>query len=217
MSNDAILTTNAILKIYNKYKIKILYIFSTLAVGLLVYGIYIYIQSIKTKEYDVLITTFNNQKLQNFIEAPNNYSQIAKSIISLSKETNNYTGIIPIVLRVSKVMIKNKKLNDAYLLLSYSYKNYKNSNYISYILAMRLAVVAENLEKLNESITYLRHMESSPINFMKSKIYIDLGRVYNKLGNNTKARLSFNEAVKLNESPYSRLAELYLQKIQDNK
>ena len=84
----------------------------------------------------------------------------------------------------------------------------------AYFLRMRAAVLAENLNKLDEALKHLNTLISGSIKYMEDKIYLDLGRLQLKTGDTEKAKSSFQHVIDNGkEEEFKKMAKLYLSEL----
>jgi tetratricopeptide (TPR) repeat protein len=91
-------------------------------------------------------------------------------------------------------------------------KHYLHKNsYIDYSIYVRQAVLDEDAKDYKGAIKSLNAVLSLPVKIMEAKTYLDLGRLYIKVGNREKAKSSLFYVVdNFAGEEFAKLAHLYL-------
>ena len=89
------------------------------------------------------------------------------------------------------------------------------NEYNNYFILARMAVVYEDLGQVDKAILTIEKMNSAKFKVFEGKNYVDLGRLYLKMGNKDKAKTSFQYVVDKahDEAEFVKIAKLYLAKI----
>lgn len=186
-------------------------------VGILVavvgFGLYSTLADKSKTEYNSKIYAFESGSLKNFSEK-SDPKILVEEIKNLQKEVGNYSGLVPVVIKSSDLLMGQKHLNEALEILLIGQKAAKNQ-YAEYFILSRLAVVYEDLGLDQKAIDTLEKMNSKSLKIFEGKNYLDLGRLYLKLGNKEKAKASFTYVVEKakDESEFVKIAKLYLSKM----
>jgi predicted negative regulator of RcsB-dependent stress response len=152
-------------------------------------GYWFTVQSKSKENYNSKIYTFEKSALDEYSKS-GNADNLVSSFNLLYQSTGNYVGVIPVVLKVSDALIAHEKLEDALKVLTTG-KNISGNEYAQFFINTRLAVVFEDLGKNQEAIDVLNKLSQSDLKVFEGKYYLDLGRVYLKMGNKEKAKASF--------------------------
>ena len=126
----------------------------------------------------------------------------------------NYSGLVPEVIKASDLLMGQSHLNEALEVLTLGQSVSKNE-YADYFILSRLSVVYEDLGQNQKAIETLEKMNSHSLKIFEGKNYLDMGRLYLKLGNKEKAKASFTFVIEKakDESEFVKIAKLYLSKI----
>ena len=164
----------------------------------------------------------SNSKIYEFQEGPlKKYTDTgadAAGVVSnfkrIYEKLGNYAGLFPIVIKLSDALIAHKNLTESLDVLSLGEKIAKNE-YNNYFILARMAVVYEDLGQVDKAILTIEKMNSAKFKVFEGKNYVDLGRLYLKMGNKDKAKTSFQYVVDKahDEAEFVKIAKLYLAKI----
>lgn len=186
-------------------------------VGILVavvgFGLYSTLADKSKTEYNSKVYAFESETLKNFNDK-SDPKQLVEGVKNLYKEVGNYSGMVPVVLKTSDLLMAGSHLNEALEVLTIGQKVSKNE-YANYFILSRLAVVYEDLGQDQKAIETLEQMNSKALKIFEGKNYLDLGRLYLKQGNKEKAKASFTYVVEKakDESEFVKIAKLYLSKM----
>jgi len=130
----------------------------------------------------------------------------------LLKVTGSYSGALTLSIQSADIFIERGELNFAKEILEKAQNELNGSNpFVSWFLNNRLAVVYEDSNDLEKAVTYLKKMNSSQVALMESKVYLDLGRIYLKMGKKDDAMINFKYVVDhFSDSNFAKIAKLYL-------
>lgn len=133
---------------------------------------------------------------------------------TLHADVKNYAGLFPVTIQLSDSFLAHKNLAEALEVLNIGDK-ISNNEYNNYFVLARMAVVFEDLGQSDKAIATLEKMNSAKLKIFEGKNYVDLGRIYLKLGNKDKAKSSFQYVVDKahDEAEFVKIAKLYLSKI----
>lgn len=193
---------------------------TTLVTGLIIVvlavlgvGLYTTTASKSKAEYNSKIYAFESTTLKEFSEksAP---ATIVEALKGLHKEVGNYAGLVPAVIKTSDVLMAQNHLNEALEVLSIG-QNVSKNDYADYFILSRLAVVYEDLGQDQKAVETLEQMNGQSVKIFEGKNYLDLGRLYLKMGNKEKAKVSFTYVVEKakDETEFVKIAKLYLAKL----
>ena len=123
----------------------------------------------------------------------------------------NHLALGPFLLEMADELLKQKKPKEvADLLVKYEQK-FTPSPYIKTLLGLQLAAAYEDLKQYPKAILILNGLINTKL--LEDKIYFDLGRYYQFIGETTKSRQSFDHVIKQHpHSNFSKLAEVYAHK-----
>ncbi len=197
----------------SKNKNALLAIVIAIVVAVVGFGVYSTFADRSKAELNTKIYAFETTTLKNFNEK-SDPKAFVESLRSLNKEVGNYVGLVPVVIKASDILMDSSHLNEALEVLTIGQKVAKN-DYAEYFILSRLAVVYEDLGQNQAAIDTIEKMNSQSVKIFEGKNYLDLGRLYLKMGNKEKAKASFTYVVEKakDETEFVRLAKLYLSKM----
>lgn len=196
-----------------KNKNAIIAVLALVVVGVLGFGVYSNFSHSSKTEYNSKIYAFETETLKNFNEK-SDPKTVVEGVKNLQKEVGNYAGLVPVIIKASDLLTEAQHLNEALEVLNTGLKSAKNE-YAEYFLLSRLAVVQEDLGQNQAAIDTIESMNAKSVKVFEGKNYLDLGRLYLKMGNKEKAKASFTYVVEKtkDESEFVKLAKLYLSKL----
>jgi len=197
----------------SKNKNSLIAILIAIVVAVVGFGVYSTFSDKSKAELNSKIYSFETGTLKGFNEK-SDPKALVEGVRSLQKEVGNYAGLVPVVIKSSDLLLENSHMNEALEVLTIGQKAAKN-DYAEYFILSRLAVVYEDLGQNQAAIDTLEKMNSHSVKIFEGKNYLDLGRLYLKLGNKEKAKASFTYVVEKtkDESEFVKLAKLYLSKM----
>lgn len=139
---------------------------------------------------------------------------LVEGIKNLQKEVGNYAGLVPLVIKASDLLTAQNHLNESLEILTIG-SNVSKNEYATYFILSRLAVVYEDLGQDQNAIDTIEKMNNHSVKIFVGKNYLDLGRLYLKMGNKEKAKASFKYVVEnaKDETEFVKIASLYLSKL----
>ena len=184
-----------------------------LVVLVLSFGLYSSFADKSKAEFNSKIYTFDTTILKTFNEK-SDPKAIVTSLTKLKSEVGNYSGLVPVVIKASDILMGQSHLNEALDVLVLG-QNVSKNEYADYFILSRLAVVYEDLGQDQKAIETLEKMNAHALKIFEGKNYLDMGRLYLKMGNKEKAKTSFNFVVEKakDESEFVKIAKLYLTKL----
>ncbi len=184
-----------------------------IVIAVIAFGLYVNFSDKSKSEFNSKIYTYETGALKNYTQ-----NQDAKALVdalkSLKSVIGSYTGLLPVVIKSSDLLMEQGQLNEALEVLQIGLQVSKN-DYGTYFVLNRLAVVYEDLGQDQKAIETLEKMNGHSVKIFEGKNYLDLGRLYLKKGDKEKAKASFNFVVEKakDEVEFVRIAKLYLSKI----
>lgn len=199
--------------IVTKNKNAIVAILIAIVVAVVGFGLYSSFADKSKAELNTKIYTFETTTLKTFTDK-SDPKTIVSGIQGLQKEVGNYAGMVPVIIKASDLLMEGQHLNEALEVLKIGMKAAKNE-YAEYFVLSRLAVVYEDLGQDQQAIDTLEKMNSHSVKIFEGKNYLDLGRLYLKMGNKEKAKASFTYVIEKakDEGEFVKLAKLYLSKM----
>lgn len=174
-------------------------------------GGYLYNSKNSSKEvYNNKISTFLVSDLEAY-KTSGNDAELLSKFTALHKETGDYIGLVPAAIKTADLLMTQGKKEKALEFLTIA-KSISNNDYAQYFINTRLAVIFEDLGKNQEAVDVLTKLSSSDVKVFEGKVYLDLGRVYLKLGNKEKAKASFQYVVDKakDDAEFVKIAKLQL-------
>lgn len=196
-----------------KNKNALIVIVVAILIAVIGFGVYSTSAEKSQAAFNSKIFSFESTVLKDYNEKSDPKSLVS-GLQGLYKEMGNYSGLIPVIIKSSDTLMNQQHLNEALEVLELGQKVSKNE-YADYFILSRLAVVYEDLAQDQKAIDTLEKMNSKSLKIFEGKNYLDLGRLYLKLGNKEKAKASFTYVVEKakDESEFVKIAKLYLSKI----
>lgn len=212
-SIDQIIEDGDVGTLVTKNKNALVAILTAIVVAVVGFGLYSMFSEKSKAEFNAKVYAFESTTLKNFNEK-SDPKVLVDGIHALQKEVGNYVGLVPVVIKASDLLMGSEHLNEALDILTLGLKAAKN-DYAQYFILSRLAVVYEDLGQNQNAIDVLEKMNSKSLKIFEGKNYLDLGRLYLKMGNKEKAKASFTYVVEKakDESEFVKIAKLYLSKL----
>ncbi|MBC7712616.1 MAG: tetratricopeptide repeat protein [Rhizobacter sp.] len=167
--------------------------------------------------YNSKIYTFESTVLKDYLAKPADTTAaktLENGIQNLHLEMGNYLGLLPVVIKASDALVASSHFAEARSVLAVGEK-VSNDDYSDYFIQSRQAVVFEDMGEDKLAIETLEKMTSKSVKVFEGKTYLDLGRLYLKTGDKTKAKKNFTYVVEKakDEAEFVKIANLYLSKL----
>ncbi len=197
----------------SKNKFQIIAFLVVIVIAVIGYGVYSGIADKSRNEFNTKIYNFEANDLKNFTDK-SDPKVLVLAIENMYKAVGNYPGLVPVIIKSSDLLMSGQHLNEALEVLTIG-QNLSKNEYAEYFILTRLAVVYEDLGQDQNAINTLEKMNAKSLKIFEGKNYLDLGRLYLKLGNKDKAKASFTYVVEKakDEGEFVKLAKLYLSKM----
>lgn len=184
-----------------------------IVVAVVGFGLYSTMADKSKAEFNTKIYAFESETLKTYNDK-SDPKTLVEGVKNLQKAVGNYSGLVPVVLKSSDLLMSGQHLNEALEVLTIG-QNLAKNEYAEYFILSRLAVVYEDLAQDQKAIETLEKMNSKSLKIFEGKNYLDLGRLYLKQGNKEKAKASFTYVVEKtkDESEFVKIAKLYLSKM----
>ncbi len=178
--------------------------------SVLAYGGWTMYQADRAEKASEAVYAFENDVLNPFMQDQISYEDVVREWRSLNQEFSGQKALLPVLLFISDELIESGELDIVNDLLT-SHRGDFSGDFARYFIDMRLAVVQEDLGLINEAIATLERMESSSLDLLETKVYLDLGRLYMQTGEYQKARLSFEHVTsQMSQEEFAQMARIYL-------
>ena len=140
----------------SKNKNALIAIAIAILVAVVGFGFYSTFSEKSKAEFNTLIFNFESGSLKNYNEK-SDPKVLVSELASLHKAVGNYSGMVPVVIKSSDVLMSGQHLNEALAVLEMGQKLSKNE-YADYFILSRLAVVYEDLNQDQKAIDTLEKM-----------------------------------------------------------
>ncbi|OFZ26920.1 MAG: hypothetical protein A2381_20040 [Bdellovibrionales bacterium RIFOXYB1_FULL_37_110] len=180
--------------------------------GVAIWGITSNMSEKQQQELSKVIYDFEKNTFKQLEEKKIDGKDYVNKFAELLKVTGSYHGAFTLSIQSADLFIERGELNFAKDILEKSQKELKGSNpFVAWFLNNRLAVVYEDSNDLDNAVAYLKKMNASSVTLMESKVYLDLGRIYLKMGKKEDAMINFKYVVDhFSDSNFAKIAKLYL-------
>lgn len=179
------------------------------------YGIYRYQQERKFDVHAETLHQFEMTELKALVSNESSVEEFMSKLRGIQQEVGSFVGLTSVVLQASDELSKRGQWDQALEALK-MVSAHKSNPYIHVFIAQREARAYEDLGKYREAIGVLEGLRSNSIKLLEDKIYLDLGRLYNRVGETEKARLSFEYVLTLPvaQEEFATMARLFLSELQ---
>jgi predicted negative regulator of RcsB-dependent stress response len=185
-----------------------------IVVGIFGYGVFRYQQERKFEAHAQTLHQFETTELQAFINNEASVDEFMSKLRGIQEEVGSYVGLTSVVLQASDELSSRGQWEQSLEALK-MVSEHKNSPYIHIFIAQREARAYEDLGKYREAIGVLEGLRSNSVKLLEDKLYLDLGRLYKRVGDNEKARLSFEYVLTLPvaQDEFATMARLFLSEL----
>ncbi len=184
-----------------------------LVLGIFGYGLYSYQASQKNQVHAETLYRFQQAEMAAFTAGETSVAEFMEKLKGIQMEVGSFDGLASTVIQVSDELLKRGQWEEALVAIQMISKH-KSNPYLHFFIATREAAALEDLGRYQDAVVVLEGLRSSPVKLMEDKLYLDLGRLYLKLDDKEKARLSFEHvSTTMAQSEFATLAKLYLQEL----
>lgn len=214
--------TRAINQIFNdsegssfvaKNKAAVIALLLVIILAVIGYGVFSTFNHKSNTEANARIFTYESGPLKTLVTTSNdvNAASAVVAFKDLHKANGNYFGMLPVTLETADALINAKKYTEALEVLEVGLK-VADSSYGTFFVLSRMAVAYEDLNQNDKAIEVLQKMTSNKAKVFEGKIYLDLGRLYLKMGDKENARKQLTHVVEKanSDSEFVKLAQIYL-------
>lgn len=203
-------------QVINENKKPIMIGFVLILVGIVAYSVFSHFQAKQhtvklNKAFDIQATVFTP-----YLEGKTKTADFIKSL----KEVNqSFVGEVTLVPAFLEALNKLNKEDKAALIAELAlveawYKNLKTGTELQMLFGLSLVSLYEDNKKYDEAIKVLEVLIASKNDVLKSKLYLDLGRIYLSKNDKTNAASNFQFIVdKYADSDEAPMAKLYLSEL----
>ena len=166
----------------------------------------------RLESLDQKTQTFLQKTFEDFKKGDQDSSIFLEEVSRISASFKNHLSLGPFLLEVTDELLKQKKPKEVADLLAQYGRKLKAPPYIKILLGLQLAAAYEDLKQYPKAVSILNDLIN--IKLLEDKIYFDLGRYYQLIGDTTKSQQSFDYVIKQHpNSNFAKLAKIYAHKI----
>lgn len=211
---DQILDESTIQSYIAKNKVTFIVLIAVIIAAVIGFGVYRHYNDKSQSTFNSQIYTFESTVLKSYQTNPADPKAVVSAFEKMKAEMDDYAGLVPVSIKTSDLLMANNHLAEARQVLEMG-ENAADNDYASYFLLSRKAVVQEDLGDNQGAIETLLKLNSQSTKIFEGKNYVDLGRLYLKLGDKEKARASFKHVIEnaKDEVEFVKMANLYLSKL----
>jgi hypothetical protein len=196
---------------FQKYKIILTCIFFAIVSAVIGIGTWKHFENKKKEIYSAKLFEFNKNTFEDFKNLKIPEKLFVESFGILADDIDSYGGIYITGLKGSDILIERGKKEEALNILTILKNKFWDGPLKKYFIGIRLAAVYEDLEAPRRSIDILEELLKSPAKILENKLYLDLGRLYKKVGDLEKSKRNLQYVVDNSvEGEIKKLASLYL-------
>ncbi len=195
-----------------KHKNASIAVVAFIVLGVIGIGGYSYMDTKKGEKASTLVFQFREGSLKAYQDKKLDAAALVAGFGDIQKEVGGHRSLVLPLIEVTDLLVKDKHLESAHGLLEKGLADYgRKDAIVHYFLATRYAAVSEDLGQDQKALDTLEKLMGSEAKLLESKTYLDLGRLYLKLGKTDKARTSFQHVVdNPGQAELIKLARLYL-------
>lgn len=120
--------------------------------------------------------------------------------------------LVPALFTSLNTLVANGQETEVVSILENWVNHFSSNSMMYYFIGLKLAPLYEDTNQYDKAINILQSLIASNVDVVKSRLYLDLGRVNLKKGDKVKAKENFEFITKnFKDSEMSKLANLYLQ------
>lgn len=177
-------------------------------------GGYNYYQGEKNNEINVEIYSFRTNVWDKYQKGSLPDAEFVSKWNELLKKVDVRAGIEAMSIEIGNYLIEKNRLSQAEEVLKPVLLSSKKNPYTHYFLVQSMVVIYEDTGRVDDAIKLLEELVKSKVKFLEPKIYFDLGRLYQQLGNKDKAKLNYQYVVdNFTQDYFAKLARAYLKRI----
>lgn len=211
---DQILDESTIQSYIAKNKVAFIALIGVIIAAVIGFGVYRHFNDKSQSSFNSQIYAFESSVLKNYQTNPADPKAVVSAFEKLKADMDDYVGLVPTTIKTSDQLVANNHLAEARRVLELG-ESAADTDYASYFILSRKAVVLEDLGDNQAAIDTLLKLNSQSTKIFEGKNYVDLGRLYLKLGDKEKARASFKHVIEnaKDEVEFVKMANLYLSKL----
>lgn len=186
-----------------------------LILGVVFYGIYNSKQNEKMNVYGGEVFNFSKKHFKELADKKIKGKVYLEKFKVVFEDSEGFKGFFPLGIKSIDVLLDQKDNDSALELLNLlKGKFFNSSEYMKYLISVRIATTYENLNMPKKSIETLEELNKSSLKLLENKLYLDLGRLYKNVGDKVKAKSNLQYVVdNAPENETKKLARLYLSEL----
>ncbi|MEI8347415.1 MAG: tetratricopeptide repeat protein [Pseudomonadota bacterium] len=201
------------------HRILFMSLIGVILLGVLGWGLYHQQQLKQDKVLAEIVVQFTNTELNKLRVKQLPPADFTKGLQALASRTGKFNGLLPLILESTDVLIEQGANKESLEILQLGEKLFAKENpYNNYFLTIRLAAVYEDLGQLQLAVGLLEKLNSSKVPLLESKVSLDLGRLYMKIGDKDKAQSYLRKVIdNFSIAELARIARIYLEELNQKK
>lgn len=208
-SVDELLQDTALGAMISRNKAPLIILLVLIVAGVVGYGIYT--SKMKTRSLEIAgdLYAFEQKELADLKAGKMSPAAFADSFESLANRLGTPEEIAALALSSADVLSSSGQPAEALKVLSFADK--LSSPYVKFFTGIREMALLEDQGQNEAAIKVGEGLLSSNVKLLEEKIYLDLGRLYQKVGNREMAISSFEYLKdKVGQAEFKKLADIYL-------
>ncbi len=208
-SVDELLQDTALGTMISRNKVPLIILLVLIVAGVVGYGVY----SSKMKERSLEVAgdlyAFEQKELADLQAGKMSAAAFADSFSNLANRLGSPDEMAALALTSADVLSDAGQPAEALKVLSFAEK--MSSPYVKFFTGLREMALLEDQGQNEAAIKVGESLLSSKVKLLEDKIYLDLGRLYQKVGNREMAISSFKYLKeKIGQAEFKKLADIYL-------
>jgi predicted negative regulator of RcsB-dependent stress response len=199
-------------QVINENKKLIMIILGIIVVLIVGYSIYNH-QAKKTYNENLgQVYTFQTDVIDQFNSNKIKDVEFIEKIKAMPNHLAGQPTLVPALFTSLNTLIENGKTVEVISILETWVKHFNTSSYMYYFIGLKLAPLYEDTTQHDKAINILQSLIASKVDVIKSRLYLDMGRIYLKKNDKVKAKENFEYiTANFKDSEMSKIAKLYLQ------
>ncbi len=154
---------------------------------------------------------FSETAVKDYTEKKITADMYVSQFLTLKNSLGSFIGLAPLGIQVADQLTKDNQLASALKILN-AIEGINTHEFMKYMIYSRKAVIFEDQNQYNESIDALLKLSGLSSKIFEAKTYMDLGRMYVKIGDKEKAKKSFEYVTSQHkdEAEFVKISKLYL-------
>lgn len=138
--------------------------------------------------------------------------EFIEKIKAMPSHLTGQPTLVPALFTSLNTLVENGKTAEVITILESWANHFNTSSYMYYFIGLKIAPLYEDSTQYDKAIDVLQNLIASKVDVVKSRLYLDLGRIYLKKGDKVKAKENFDYIIEnFKDTETAKLANLYLQ------